>query len=101
MTAIYDFGIEKEHGMPDRSAPFAEPNNFTSFGLFLVVQTRSLGHKLSGTRTITSYNLMNSFMTSVLQPTPNATRPPTLSSDPPCKPSAVRSPLVPGWGGPV
>lgn len=93
---------EKEHGMPGRLAPFPEPNHFTSFGLlFLVVKTRSLGQKLLDPRRRTSYNLMNSFSTSVLQPTPNTTRLPALPSDPPASQEQSRRSSVLGWESPV
>lgn len=61
MTAMYDFGTEKEHRMPGWPAPF--PDHSTSFGLlFLVVKTRSLGQKFSGLRTITASDVMNPFL---------------------------------------
>ena len=83
--------LRRNMALPGRSAPFPWPNHLTSSGL---ISQEPGAEALWGPRAIISYNLMNSFFISVLQPTPNT----SSASRSTCKPRTVWRSLVLGWG---
>lgn len=83
--------LRRNMALPGRSASLPQPNHLTSFG-FISQEPRA--DTLWGPRAITSHNLMNSFLISVLQPTPNT----SSASRSTCKPRTVWRSLLLRWG---